>query len=101
SGAFLGYCGLWNPHGWPEQEVGWGLLKAHQGKGFVTEAALRARDYAYQELGWTTLISCVALDNGPSIRVAKRMGASFERETVNRGWTVGIFRHPGPMDKRP
>ena len=52
-GAFLGYCGLWNPHGWPEREVGWGLLAEHQCKGWVTEAARRARDFAYQDLGWT------------------------------------------------
>jgi RimJ/RimL family protein N-acetyltransferase len=100
SGAFLGYCGLWNPHGWPEPEIGWGLLKTHQGKGYVTEAALRARDYAYNELGWTTMISFIALENRPSIRVAERMGASFEREAVNRGWTGGIYRHPGPTGDR-
>jgi RimJ/RimL family protein N-acetyltransferase len=72
------------------------LVKAHQGKGYVTEAALRARDYAYHDLRWTTLVSCIALENRPSIRVAERMGAGFERETLNRGWTVGIYRHPGP-----
>jgi RimJ/RimL family protein N-acetyltransferase len=93
SATFLGYSGLWNPHGWPEPEISWGLLKAHQGKGYITEAALRARDYAYQDLGWTTLISCIALENLPSIRVAERLGARFERETINRGWAVGVYRH--------
>ena len=96
SGSFLGYCGLWNPHGWPEPEVCWGLLKRHQGKGFVTEAAERARLYAYQDLGWRSLISCIALGNQASIKVALRLGAVFERETENRGWQVGIYRHPSP-----
>jgi len=96
TGAFLGYCGLWNPEGWPEREVGWGLLARHQGRGFVTEAARRARDHAYQDLGWTTLVSCIALDNHASIKVATGLGAVKERETVNRGWPIGVFRHPGP-----
>jgi RimJ/RimL family protein N-acetyltransferase len=65
----------------------------------VTEAARRARDFAYGELGWTTLISCIAPDNVASQRVALRLGATLERSIELRGRltrTVGLYRHPGP-----
>ena len=101
SGAFAGYCGLWNPHGWPEREIAWALLSQHQGKGYATEAAACARDYAYTQLQWPTVVSCIAIENEASIRVARRLGATLERTTVNRGWTVGVFRHPGPGSLRP
>jgi RimJ/RimL family protein N-acetyltransferase len=94
--AFVGYCGSWSPHGWPEREIAWGLVKAHQGRGYVTEAARRARLYAYDTLGWSTVVSCIAQENAASIRVAERLGATFERAVENRGWTVGVYRHPAP-----
>ena len=52
-GRFVGYSGLWNPEGWPEPEVMWGLMADAHGRGYATEAARRAREFAYRKLGWT------------------------------------------------
>jgi RimJ/RimL family protein N-acetyltransferase len=84
------------PEGWPECEVIWGLAPSARGQGYATEAGRRSRDFAYQQLGWTTLISCIAPENAPSQRVAARLGATRERVMELRGSTVGIYRHPGP-----
>jgi RimJ/RimL family protein N-acetyltransferase len=94
--AWVGYCGLWNPHGWPEREVMWGLAPTARGRGYATEAARRARDFAYGQLGWRTLISCIAPENAASQRVAQRLGATLERSIELRGRTAGIHRHPAP-----
>jgi RimJ/RimL family protein N-acetyltransferase len=98
SGRFLGWCGLWNPEGWPEPEVGWSLVPSAQGRGYATEAARRARDYAYRTLGWSTLISLIDLENHASRRVAERLGARLDGMHLLRGSEAGIFRHPGPSD---
>jgi RimJ/RimL family protein N-acetyltransferase len=95
SGDWVGYSGLWRPDGWPEPEVMWGLAVDAQGRGYATEAAQRARAFAYDELGWTTVISCIAPENLPSQRVAQRLGAKREGAIELRGSTVGIYRHPG------
>lgn len=96
SQAWIGYCGLWSPHAWPEREVMWGLAPTARGRGYATEAARRARAFAYGQLGWTTLISCIAPENAASQRVAQRLGATPERSIELRGRTAGIYRHPGP-----
>jgi RimJ/RimL family protein N-acetyltransferase len=96
SGQFAGYSGPWNPHGWPEPEIMWGLAANAQGRGFATEAARRARDFAYSELGWRSAISCIVNENLPSQRVAARLGATLEKTAEIRGYAVGIYRHPGP-----
>jgi RimJ/RimL family protein N-acetyltransferase len=96
SQAWVGYCGLWNPHGWPEPEVMWGLAPGARGRGYATEAARAARGYAYGRLGWTTLISCIAPENIASQRVAERLGATLERSIEINGRPAGIYRHPGP-----
>lgn len=95
-GAFAGYCGLWNPLGWPEPEVMWALCAEFQGRGYATEAARAARDLAYRELGWTTAVSYIAPQNLPSQRVAARLGASLERSIELRGSAAGVYRHPCP-----
>jgi RimJ/RimL family protein N-acetyltransferase len=95
-GRWVGYCGLWNPYGWPEPEVMWGLAASGRGRGYATEAARCARNHAYRQLGWTTLISCIAPDNLASQRVAQRLGATLERSFEHRSQTLGIYRHPGP-----
>ena len=95
-GGFVGYCGPWYPHGWPEPEIAWSLHPAWHGRGYATEAARYARRHAYEVLGWTTAVSCIAIDNHPSIRVAERLGATLERTVVNRGWPSGVYRHPSP-----
>jgi RimJ/RimL family protein N-acetyltransferase len=95
SGDWVGYSGLWRPDGWPEPEIMWGLAADAQGRGYATEAAQRARAFAYDELGWTTVISCIAPENLPSQRVAQRLGAKREGAIELRGYSVGIYRHPG------
>jgi RimJ/RimL family protein N-acetyltransferase len=96
SGQWAGWCGPWNPEGWPEQEISWALAKSFHGRGYATEAALRARDFAYRELGWPTAVSYIAAENTPSQRVAARLGATFEGPGQLREKPVGVYRHPGP-----
>jgi RimJ/RimL family protein N-acetyltransferase len=98
SGRFAGYCGPWNLEGWPEPEISWGLVKAFHGRGYATEAARRARTYAYEELGWPTAVSFIAAENIASQRVAERLGARYEGTAELRGHPVGVYRHPGPTE---
>jgi RimJ/RimL family protein N-acetyltransferase len=101
SGRFAGYAGLWNPEGWPEPEVIWGLHGDAHGRGYATEAARRVRDYAYRELGWRTAVSFIAPQNLPSQRVAQRLGAAYERDVKLIVTTAGVYRHPGPETLHP
>ena len=95
----MGCIGLWEPEGWPELEVGYWLVEKAHGKGYATEAALQARDYAYRELGAQTLVSYIHPDNESSKRVAERMGAKLDEtiELLDLGLHC-VFRHPSPVD---
>jgi len=91
-GTFLGYAGLWQPAGWPEPEIMWGLCHEHEGRGFATEAARRARDYAFEVLGWPSAVSYINALNEPSRRVASRLGAVLEPELKSPGGNE-VWRH--------
>ncbi|ATB47765.1 GNAT family N-acetyltransferase [Corallococcus macrosporus] len=75
TGAWVGRVGPWKPEGWPGTELGWALLRAHWGKGYATEAAEAAMDWAFEHLGWTDVIHCIVPENLASQEVARRLGS--------------------------
>ena len=70
SGRWIGRLGPWQPEGWPGTEVGWSLHPEAWGKGYATEGATAAMDYAFDVLGWDEVIHCIDPDNVPSPRRA-------------------------------
>lgn len=74
-GVCIGQVGINHGPLFPEKELGWLLYDGHEGQGYATEAAAALRDWAFEELGLTTLVSYCDPHNAPSIAVAERLGA--------------------------
>lgn len=95
SGDWVGRVGPWCPEGWPGTEVGWGVHPRYWGRGYATEAAIAAIDWAFANLGWTEVIHAIAPDNVSSQAVARRLGSSRLRSTELPapflGYTVDIW----------
>lgn len=79
-GEFIGFIGLSAvdadsgiPHA-PMIEVGLRLLVAYWGKGYATEGAKRAFQYAFDVLGVPEVYSFTTLVNAPSQRVMIKLG---------------------------
>ncbi|WP_300435071.1 GNAT family N-acetyltransferase [uncultured Mameliella sp.] len=97
TGEAAGVCGIWNPESWPEPEVGWVVFEGYEGKGIAYEAAQRARRWAYEDLGFTTLTSNIVPSNERSKALARRLGAAYERTYHNENMGEDeLWRHPGP-----
>lgn len=100
-GETAGMVGIFCPEGWPEPEIGWDLFDGHTGKGYATEAARAARGFAYDGLGWDTVISLVKPANTASAAVARRLGASHDGDFTHvRHGPMQVWRHPGPAKLR-
>jgi len=91
SEKLVGRIGFMNPAGWPGFELGWTLGRDSWGKGYATEGARRALDYAFTEMDRDHLISCIAPENVNSIKVAERLGEAVEGETELMGKQVLIY----------
>jgi RimJ/RimL family protein N-acetyltransferase len=87
SGQWIGRLGPWYPHGWPAPEIGWGLVRSAQGRGYASEGASAAMDFAFDILGWNHAIHCIDAANAPSIKLAERLGSRPE----------GTARAPEPI----
>lgn len=84
TGEWIGRLGPWRPGGkegsWPGDEVGWGLKRSAMGQGFAAEGATAAIDWAFDNLGWDSVIHCIDKRNAPSIKLAERLGSRLQRE---------------------
>jgi ribosomal-protein-alanine N-acetyltransferase len=95
--APLGVVGIYHPADWPEPEIGWSIYADAEGKGIAHEAALATRQFAYETLGWTRIVSLILEDNERSIRLAERMGCrkdgAFTHSVLGK---LDIWVHPAP-----
>jgi RimJ/RimL family protein N-acetyltransferase len=91
SGRWIGRLGPWYPEGWPGTEVGWGIVRDAWGHGYAPEGAAAAMDWAFDTLGWETIIHAIAPDNLASQAVARKLGSTL----------LGPGRLPEPYQEKP
>jgi RimJ/RimL family protein N-acetyltransferase len=90
SGKFAGRVGPWRPPGWPGFEVGWGIAKEFRGKGYAAEAARASVDWAFATYDIDEIVHCIDCENVASQGVARKLGATKDRE-------VELFGHPADV----
>ena len=91
SGRWVGRLGPWQPDGWPGTEVGWAILRECWGRGYAVEGAAASMDWAFDTLGWSTVIHSIVPENVPSQRVAQKLGSR----------NLGPGRLPAPYEADP
>lgn len=78
----IGDCGLvtQNINGLNEVEIGYHINKRYWSQGYATEAAVRCKEYAFNDLRLKKVISIIDSNNHQSIRVAEKVGLELERQ---------------------
>ena len=71
----FGRLGPWQPEGWPGTEIGWAIVRDRWGRGYASEGAVAATNWAFDTLGWTDIIHSIAPQNIASQRVAQKLGS--------------------------
>ena len=91
TGRLIGRIGHFNPEGWPGFELGWVLGKPYWGRGYATEGARRALEYAFTDMERDHVISLIYPDNAASIRLAERIGETLEGRTQLFGHEALVY----------
>ncbi len=82
-----------------EPELGWMILPEFRSMGIATEASEVARSHGIGLLGDGGFVSYVARDNGPSNRLAARLGATRDHDTetaLGGDEPLNVWRHGDP-----
>lgn len=85
SDAMIGFCGLRSGEAGPVPELLYGLLPAHWGRGFATEAARAVLSYGFGTLGLERIDAATDVPNTASARVLERLGMRLERRATVGG----------------
>jgi RimJ/RimL family protein N-acetyltransferase len=91
SGRLVGRTGLMHWEDWTasphDAEIGWAFARDVWGRGYATEAARAALDWAARHPSLRTIISITQPQNVRSRRVMEKLGLSYRGQTVWRGLT--------------
>lgn len=91
TGQLVGTVGAFFREGATEMELGWNTYRACWGKGFASEAAAAAVDYALEVRHEPQVRALIASDNEASLQVARRLGLLYEGDTQIHGKSVGSY----------
>lgn len=91
TGAFVGRVGAWQPECWVGFELGWGLARAHWGKGYALEAARAAGDWAFAAFDLDRIVSLIHAGNIRSQALAQRLGMRVRDATLHAGMPHDIW----------
>jgi RimJ/RimL family protein N-acetyltransferase len=93
SGECVGQVGINHGPLFPEKELGWLIYDGHEGNGYATEAAAALRDWAFETLRLSSLVSYIDETNAASIAVAERLGAVLDPAAVKQDPEDVVYRH--------
>ena len=85
----IGYCGLTREAGRcgdEEAELGFRLIRASWGRGYASEAAAAACGHGLGDLGLARIVAIIDPGNVASLRVAQKIGMTYEREITFPGY---------------
>lgn len=90
SGSTIGFVGLAqtriDAHFSPAVEIGWRLSPEFWGQGYATEGALAVKEFAFEDLGLSEIVSFTSAQNLRSRRVMQKIGLSRD--------PFDDFKHP-------
>lgn len=103
AGTFMGTLGLLCRETLPVPHIGFALLPAYRGKGYVTEAGRAVLEHARQVLGLTQVCAIVSPGNAESIRALEALGLRYESLRVLSPGTEAVAYYtidlgPGGVD---
>lgn len=107
SGQLIGEAGFHDLHRDIEPslegtlESGWMLLPEFHGQGIAREVMDRAIAWAEDRFPTMHFTAIIDADNGPSRRLAERLGFSEERATTYNAQPTLIYRRPGTRQAAP
>jgi len=92
TGQLVGRIGFWKPEGWPGFELGWILRRQFWRRGYATEGARAALDFAFTQMDQPEVISLIYPENAASIRVALRLGEQLAGQVELMGRSALVYR---------
>jgi RimJ/RimL family protein N-acetyltransferase len=91
TGRLVGTVGAFFREESTVMELGWNTYRAFWGQGFANEAAAAVLNHAFDIRREPKVRALITSANESSLRVARRLGLTYEAETEIYGKAVGVY----------
>ena len=91
TGELVGNVGAFFREDCSVMELGWNTYRACWGRGYASEAAAAALHHALEIRREPKVRAVIAAANESSLRVARRLGLTYEADTEIHGKSVGVY----------
>jgi RimJ/RimL family protein N-acetyltransferase len=91
TGRLVGNVGAFFREESTVMELGWNTYRAFWGQGFANEAAAAALHHAFEVRREPKVRALIASANESSLRVARRLGLTYEADTEIFGKAAGVY----------
>jgi RimJ/RimL family protein N-acetyltransferase len=100
--CFVGRCGIrmMTVNAKEEVELGYSVMPDLWGQGFATEMGATALHVAFEQFGYPSVVAFTLVNNGPSERVMRKLGFSFEDHIIHAGHPHVLYRRHNPNTVR-
>lgn len=88
---FIGFTGLKYLEDRNEVDIGYRFMKKYWGRGIATESGKASIALGFTKLGLDKIIALILPEHGASIKVAKKLGMKYEKETIEDNQRVGVY----------
>jgi [ribosomal protein S5]-alanine N-acetyltransferase len=92
-GSFIGHCGLLRQEIEDEQEIelAYVLAKDYWQLGLAFEGILALKDYGFQQLGFSRIVSLIPPGNHASMHLAEKIGMHYDRDVDQWGQHFRLY----------
>lgn len=92
-GRFIGQTAINQPPAFAEVELGYFIFPEFWGQGFAYEAALAAKNYAFETRKLDTLVGYIDRNNKRSIALSKRLGGVLDEKAKRHDEVDVVYRY--------
>jgi len=92
-GSLIGRAGPLHPDGWADPEVKWIIAPSARGRGYAKDAARAVLNFAFDELGFESIVSMVRPENTVSAHMAEELGGFLDRTIDFMNGHIRVFRY--------
>ncbi|MBT8220936.1 MAG: GNAT family N-acetyltransferase [Bacteroidia bacterium] len=82
SNTLIGMCGIIQREGLDDPDIGYALLPAFEGNGYMLEAAKAMLSYAKEKLNMSRVVAITTAANQRSIRLLQKLNFVFDKEVI-------------------
>jgi RimJ/RimL family protein N-acetyltransferase len=95
NGKVIGVSGFWYPFEWPGPEIKWALARKWWNRGYAFEAASAVQRAGRVYMPDINLLSVIHPENSSSLKLAEKLGATFQKMAFFQQTQWKLYVHPG------